>query len=141
MQISSIISLMSSQLRPGTCILPFWISKSSFNKGILHVCPGGGEKYSILLACLESRFSLSTSQSTAILLAVLPVRVLLSLYTRENRYLTLPLLHSLRDSQNLTSRLQSMVLGCLVDETGSTKYLWVVQGRLNTFRMVTFQDE
>ena len=83
---------------------------------------------------------LATPHSFLILPRVFPNRVLLSDLTRLAKYLTLVFLEEERDSANLMNLLDSSALGCAQADTLSTKYLWVVHGKLNTFLTVTFQD-
>ena len=81
LQIWSIISLRSSLSVPGSSDCPDLISSSSLNKGSLHCSSKGTVLYFMSLAIIGVRELLTTSQSLAIELIVLPVRVLLSSLT------------------------------------------------------------
>ena len=68
--------------------------------------------------CLVSLL-LSTLHSEAILLTVLPTSVLLSLYTRFDRYLILPFRQVLRDPKKFMNREHNSDLGWLIPDTAS----------------------
>ena len=89
--VAVIIWSSSSELNSGSKSLPLLTLKSSSKSGSFHIFSSGVGKYLIILAVMEVREPLSTLQSAAILLTVLP-SVILSLKKLLARYLTLLLL-------------------------------------------------
>ena len=135
------IAPTSSLEMPGITAEPSLTLMSSWRSPSLHSSPGGGGKYFIFFTSCLLNVLLSALHSKAILLTVLPTSVLLSLYTKLDRYLMLPFRQVLRDPKKLTNREHNRDLGCLIPDTASIWYLWVVQGRSKTLLMVTFHDE
>ena len=141
-QTSTIISSICFLLKSSTFSSLPLASNSSMRRPILQASGWGTSQYLRLsLTSLGDRRERSaTPHSFLILLRVLPIRVLLSSLTRLARYLMLVLVLQVKDSANLTNLLDSSVLGWAQPDTLSMKYLWVVQGKQNTFLIVTFQD-
>ena len=138
----SIISLSSSLSVPCSSDCPDLISSSSLKMGSLHCSFKGAVLYFMSLVFIGVRELLTTSQSLAIQLIVLPVKVLQSSLTSVARQRTLLFLQvPPMDSMNFMQRLHIITLGCVLLETCSIRQRCVSQGRLKTFLTVTFQDE
>ena len=91
LQMWLIISFSSSLSVPGSSDCPDLISSSSLKMGSLHCSSKGAVLYFMSLVFIGVRELLTTSQSLAIELTVLPVRVLLSSSTSAARQRTLTL--------------------------------------------------
>ena len=92
------------------------------------------------MTALGVRTEISTAHSSLIFSRVLPSKVLLSPLAKLAKYLMLDFLEEESESANFTNLLERNVFGWAQPDTLSMKYLCVVQGRLNTFLTVTFQD-
>ena len=101
---------------------------------------GNRKVFQVIFDILGVRTEISTAHSSLIFSRVLPSKVLLSPLAKLAKYLMLDFLEEERESANFTNLLERNVFGWAQPDTLSMKYLCVVQGRLNTFLTVTFQD-
>ena len=98
-----IIDSISALSTPGINDLPSLASSSSDRRAVLHSSPTGGGK--------QHSFRL----------------------TRPDRNLTHSLEQVCMDPRNFNGQVLNKVFGCVQFDTGSIRYLWVVQGSLKTF--------